>query len=209
MNSLPTTGPTTMPTAAGATTMPAPMGAMNANAAAPGVFQPRTGKLIFLDNAVQDGSGTVKLRAELPNKDGHFWPGQFVNVRLVLTTKASVLVPNVATQVSQQGLFVYKVTPNDKSPTKFTAMQQPVTVGQRHGDLVVIDNGLAAGDRVVTSGQMLLQPGAPVMVVNAGPAAGDAARGTDQGVAKRPEVAAERRASQDRAGGVRGGIAGL
>lgn len=130
----------------------------------------RTGNLIFLDNAVQDGSGTVKLRAEIPNADHHFWPGQFVNVRLVLTVKPSVLVPNVATQVSQQGLFVFKVVPEEKSPTKFAVTQQPVTLGQRHGDLVAIDSGLSAGDQVVTSGQMLLQPGSPVMVVN--PAAG-------------------------------------
>ncbi len=132
-------------------------------------FQPRTGKLIFLDNAVQDASGTVKLRAEVANADHHFWPGQFVDVRLVLTNKPAVLVPNVATQVSQQGLFVYRVSADDRSPTKFTAMLQPVTVGQRHGAMVVIDTGLAAGDQVVTTGQMMLQPGAPVMVVNAGP----------------------------------------
>ena len=127
----------------------------------------RSGNLIFLDNYVQDGSGTVKLRAEIPNKDHHFWPGQFVNVRLVLEVKPSVLVPNTATQVSQQGLFVFKVEKDDKSPTKMAAMQQPVTIGQRHGELVVIDSGLKAGDQVVTTGQMLLQPGSPVMVVNA------------------------------------------
>ena len=136
-------------------------------------FQPRTGKLIFLDNAVQDASGTVRLRAEVPNGDHHFWPGQFVNVRLVLTIqKGAVMVPTTATQVSQQGLFVFKVTDNDKSPTKLLAIAQPVMVGQRHGDLVVIDSGLSAGDRVVTSGQTMLQPGAPVMVLNAGPPGG-------------------------------------
>ena len=132
-------------------------------------LKPRTGKLIFLDNTVQDASGTVKLRAQVANGDHHFWPGQFVDVRLVLTNKRAVLVPNIATQVSQQGLFVYKVSADDKSPTKFTALQQPVTVGQRHGAMVVIDSGLSAGDQVVTTGQMMLQPGAPVMVVNAGP----------------------------------------
>lgn len=125
----------------------------------------RTGNLIFLDNAVQDGSGTVKLRAEVPNSDHHFWPGQFVNVRLVLIVKPSVLVPNVATQISQQGLYVYKVVDDEKSPTKLAAMQQSVTLGQRHGELVAIESGISAGDRVVTSGQMMLQPGSPVMVV--------------------------------------------
>jgi multidrug efflux system membrane fusion protein len=107
----------------------------------------------------------VKLRAEVPNADHHFWPGQFVNVRLVLIVKPSVLVPNVATQVSQQGLFVFKVVADAKSPTKLAAIQQSVTLGQRHGELVAIESGLSAGDRVVTSGQMMLQPGSPVMVV--------------------------------------------
>src|SRR6185312_14884487 len=69
----------------------------------------RTGNLIFLDNAVQDGSGTVRLRAQIPNSDHHFWPGQFVNVRLILVVKPAVLVPATATQVSQQGLFGFKV----------------------------------------------------------------------------------------------------
>jgi multidrug efflux system membrane fusion protein len=134
----------------------------------------RSGNLIFLDNAVQDGSGTVKLRAQMPNADHHFWPGQFVNVRLVLKVKPSVLVPNIATQVSQQGLFVYKVVPDEKSPTKLSVVQQPVTLGQRHGEFVAIDSGLSAGDRVVTRGQMMLQPGSPVMVAEPGAGAAPA-----------------------------------
>jgi multidrug efflux system membrane fusion protein len=76
-------------------------------------FQPRVGQLIFLNNTVQDGTGTVKLRAELPNEDRHFWPGQFVNVRLVLTvTKNAVLIPNEAAQVSQQGPYVFVIKPD-------------------------------------------------------------------------------------------------
>jgi multidrug efflux system membrane fusion protein len=138
----------------------------------PAPFRPRMGKLIFLDNAVQDASGTVKLRAELPNADHHFWPGQFVNVRLVLAIKPSVLIPATATQISQQGLFVYRVSPNANSPTKAIASMQPVTIGQRHGDLVVVESGLSAGDSVVSSGFTLLQPDAPIMVINAGPPGG-------------------------------------
>lgn len=136
-----------------------------------GEAQARTGNLIFLDNAVQDGSGTVKMRAEIPNSDHHFWPGQFVNVRLVLQVKPSVLVPNVATQISQQGLFVFKVVPDEKSPTKLAVTQQSVTLGQRHGELVAINSGLSAGDRVVVAGQMLLQPGSPITIKAPEPAA--------------------------------------
>lgn len=175
-----------------------------------GAADARTGDLIFLDNAVQDGSGTVKLRAKVPNADHHFWPGQFVNVRLVLVVKPSVLIPNAATQISQQGLFVFKVVADEKSPTKLAAMQQAVTVGQRHGDLVVIDSGLAAGDRVVTSGQMMLQPGSPVMVVdpNAPAAAGPAAApkvGTGTPESPKDEGAAKTEPSAS-AGTVREGV---
>ena len=70
----------------------------------------RAGELTFLDNSVQNGTGTVNLRATVPNADHHFWPGQFVNVRLILSTaKGAVLIPNQATQISQQGPFVYVV----------------------------------------------------------------------------------------------------
>src|SRR5437762_2943494 len=73
----------------------------------------RSGKLTFLDNAVQNGTGTVNLRATMSNPDHHFWPGQFVNVRLVLATqKNAVLIPNQATQISQKGPFVYVVKPD-------------------------------------------------------------------------------------------------
>jgi multidrug efflux system membrane fusion protein len=123
---------------------------------------PRIGQLTFLDNAVQDGTGTVKLRATIPNADHHFWPGQFVNVRLVLTIqKHAVLIPNQAVQISQMGPFVFVVGSDG------TVQQHPVLEGQRQGDMVVIENGVAAGDQVVVTGQMLLMPGGKVMVVNA------------------------------------------
>lgn len=139
--------------------------AMAGSTTQPASFEPRKGKLIFLDNSVQDGTGTIRLRAELPNADDHFWPGQFVNVRLVLTIrKNAVLVPAVATQVSQQGLFVYAVHAG-KSEGSLVADQQMVTLGQRQGAMVVVDKGLQAGEKVVTAGQMMLQPGSPVMII--------------------------------------------
>jgi len=122
----------------------------------------RTGKIEFLDNAVQNSTGTVNLRATLPNSDRHFWPGQFVNVKLVLETKkGAVLVPNQAAQISQQGPFVYVIKPDN------TAELRPVTLGQRQGDEVVITKGLAAGERVVLAGHLLVQPGAKVQIQNA------------------------------------------
>src|SRR5438093_4321831 len=72
--------------------------------------QPREGKLTFLDNSVQEGSGTVKLRATLSNGDRRFWPGRFARIRLVLETREdAVLVPAEAPQLSAKGSFVYVI----------------------------------------------------------------------------------------------------
>ncbi len=122
----------------------------------------RIGHVEFLDNAVQNGSGTVNLRATMSNSDRHFWPGQFVDVKLILSTqKGAVLIPNQATQISQQGPFVYVVKPDD------TAEFRPVKLGQRQGDQVVVTQGVAPNERVVLAGQMLVRPGGKVRV--AGP----------------------------------------
>ena len=119
----------------------------------------RIGRVEFLDNAVQNGTGTVNLRATMTNPDRHFWPGQFVDVKLVLATqKAAVLIPNQATQMSQRGPFVYIVKSDD------TAELRPVKLGQRQGDQIVVTEGLAPNERVVLAGQMLVRPGGKVHV---------------------------------------------
>jgi len=116
----------------------------------------RGGTLTFIDNTVQDGTGTVKLRATVPNADWRFWPGRFVKVRLVLgTRKDAVLVPATATQTSAKGPFVFVVKGD-------SAELRPVSVGQRQGDLVVISSGLKGGERVVTAGQLGVTPGGKV-----------------------------------------------
>src|SRR6516164_2286275 len=125
----------------------------------------RPGKVEFLDNAVQNATGTVNLRATIPNADRHFWPGQFVNVRLLLDTeKGTVLIPNQAAQISQQGPFVFVVKSDD------TAELRPVTLGQRQGNDVVIASGLEVGERVVLAGQLLVRPGSKVHVASSAPA---------------------------------------
>lgn len=122
----------------------------------------REGELTFLDNAVADASGTIKLRITLRNPDRIFWPGQFVDVRLVLrTVKDAVLIPSASTQISQQGSFVYVV----KGPKNIASIQ-PVVLGQRQGDSIVVEKGLSAGDVVVVDGQILVFPGTPVHVVS-------------------------------------------
>ncbi|HET9550329.1 MAG TPA: efflux RND transporter periplasmic adaptor subunit [Candidatus Binatia bacterium] len=122
--------------------------------------EPREGKLTFLDNSVQEGSGTVKLRATLNNNDRSFWPGRFVKVRLILQTQRdAVLVPADAPQLSAKGPFVYVVKPDS------SAELRPVKLGQRQSDLVVISDGLKASERVVVSGQLGVTPGGKVRVL--------------------------------------------
>jgi multidrug efflux system membrane fusion protein len=126
----------------------------------------RTGELTFVDNAVQETTGTLKLRATLPNADRHFWPGRFVKVRLVLDTlKGAVLVPSAATQVAPTGPFVFVVKDDG------TADMRPVVVGQRHGEDVVLTSGVKPGERVITAGQLAVGPGAKVRVEDATAAA--------------------------------------
>jgi multidrug efflux system membrane fusion protein len=126
--------------------------------------KPVVGQLTFLDNTVQSSSGTVMLRATAPNGDRRLWPGQFVNVRLVLATlPGAVLVPAEVPQDSAKGSFVYVIKQDS------TAELRPVKVGQRQGDLVVVEQGLKPGERVVLSGQAGVMPGAKVRVDTGAP----------------------------------------
>ncbi len=120
---------------------------------------PRQGTLTFLDGSVQEGTGTVKLRATLANGDRRFWPGRFANIRLILATQQqAVLVPAEAPQVSAKGPFVYVVKQDS------TAELRPVTLGQRQGDRIVISEGVKAGERVVVQGQLGVTPGGKVAI---------------------------------------------
>jgi membrane fusion protein, multidrug efflux system len=132
--------------------------------------KPVVGQLTFLDNTVQSSSGTVMLRATAPNSDRRLWPGQFVNVRLVLATLPNaVLVPAAAPQDSAKGPFVYVVKQDS------TAELRPVKVGQPQGDLVVVEQGLQPGERVVLNGQAGVIPGAKVRVDTGAPPPAQAA----------------------------------
>ena len=118
---------------------------------------PLAGLLTFLDNAVQDGTGNVTLRATIPNGAHRLWPGRFVKVRLVLATlPGAVLVPAAAPQMSARGQFVYVV--GDDA----TAELRLVKTGQLQGDRVVIGEGVRAGERVVVNGQLGVTPGGKV-----------------------------------------------
>jgi multidrug efflux system membrane fusion protein len=119
--------------------------------------EPRPGGLYFIDNAVQPGAGTVKLRGVTPNSDRALWPAQFVKVQLILDVlKDAKLVPGSAVQIGQNGPYVFIVKPDS------TLELRSVKPGQPQGDLTVITDGVQAGETVVTSGQLQLSPGMKV-----------------------------------------------
>lgn len=130
-------------------------------------FEPREGKLYFIDQAVQAGGGTVKLRGVTPNPDRALWPSQFVKVRLILDVlKDAKLVPSSAVQIGQNGPYVFVV--KDDS----TLDLRQIKPGQSQGELVVISEGLNVGESVVVSGQLQLSPGMKVNVKGAPAASG-------------------------------------
>lgn len=120
------------------------------------------GTLQLVDNQIDQATGTIRLKATFPNKADQLWPGQFVDVRLLLRTQANVVtVPAAAVQHGPDGLYVYAVKPDG------TAEIRPVGVGQIANGTAVIESGLAAGDSIVTAGQYRLQPGTRVQVRDA------------------------------------------
>jgi multidrug efflux system membrane fusion protein len=120
-----------------------------------------SGQLSFVDNSVDNNTGTIKLRATFDNNDMRLWPGQFVNVSLILAQEPNAfVVPSQAVQTSQKGQFVYVV----KSDMKVE--MRPVTVERRlDGDSVV--KGVEAGETVVTDGHINLVPEVKVQIKNA------------------------------------------
>jgi len=127
-----------------------------------------TGALDLVDNAVDQTTGTFKLKAEFPNDDTALWPGQFVNAHLVLSiVHNGVTVPSAAIQTGPKGSYTYVV--KDDS----TVDMRQVKVTQTENNVVLVASGLKAGDRMVTAGQFKLEQGAKVQVsdklANAGP----------------------------------------
>jgi len=118
-----------------------------------------TGTLVFIDNAVDQSTGTIKLRARFANNDLALWPGQFVAVRVKLYEQSNaVVVPAAAVQTGPQGEYVYVLKPDA------TTEMRKVTVARSEGDYSVISQGVAPGETVVTRGQLRLSPKAKVVV---------------------------------------------
>ncbi|HXK04400.1 MAG TPA: efflux RND transporter periplasmic adaptor subunit [Verrucomicrobiae bacterium] len=119
------------------------------------------GALSVIDNAVDTATGTIHLKATFENSDGLLWPGQFVTAVLTLDTiEGATLVPAEAVQAGQQGQYVYVIKPDS------TVESRVVKVGRAFGKKLVIENGVAPGENVVTDGHLRLFPGAQVQLVD-------------------------------------------
>ena len=137
---------------------------------------PITGALAFVNNMVDPSTGTILLKARIPNEDEALWSGQLVDVSVrIAEREKAVVVPATAVASGQQGDYAYVVTSDRK------ALVRPVVVEQTSDTEVVIGKGLSPGEMVVTEGQLRLRPGAAVEILQGdgkpGPGAGKQVEG--------------------------------
>jgi multidrug efflux system membrane fusion protein len=115
------------------------------------------GTVSLIDNQIDQNTGTIRVKATLPNSRRRLWPGEFVNVQVLTATRHQVLtMPVSALERGPDGMFTYLVRPDS------TVAVAPLTTAEENGGLVVIEKGLAAGEKVVASNQYRLQPGSRV-----------------------------------------------
>jgi multidrug efflux system membrane fusion protein len=137
-----------------------------------------TGTLTLIDNVIDPSTGTVRLKGTFANVRNALWPGQFVNVRVLLQQRRDVVtLPTVAVEHGPEGLFAYVVKADS------TVEARPIKTAEDTEGVTVVTDGLQSGERVVTTNQYRLQPGAPVRtlaaaVTPAGPQ-GQASQGAD------------------------------
>lgn len=139
-------------------------GPLSVSVAAPGSDKPlAAGRIAFLDNAVDQTTGTIKVRAVFDNGDVALWPGQFVNVRVKLYDQDNaIVVPSRALQTGPNGQFVYVIKPD------MTAEIRKVSVTRTEGEIAVLAPGAVAKDeKVVVRGALRLAPGSRVAVQDA------------------------------------------
>ncbi|HEY0285100.1 MAG TPA: efflux RND transporter periplasmic adaptor subunit, partial [Vicinamibacterales bacterium] len=120
---------------------------------------PAAGHITFVDNQVDQTTGTIRIKATFPNANRRLWPGQFVNVRVVLTSDPqAIVVPSVAVQAGPEGQYVY-VVKNDH-----TVEMRPVVVARTAGAETVLKEGVKPGESIVTDGQLRLVPGGRITI---------------------------------------------
>jgi len=115
-----------------------------------------TGELTFVNNAVDQTTGTIQLKGTFANESNTLWPGQFVDVAMTITSRTAIVVPSQSIQPGQQGPYVFIVKPDQ------TVESRQVTPGVRLGAETIVEKGVKAGERVVTDGQLRLVPGARI-----------------------------------------------
>jgi multidrug efflux system membrane fusion protein len=124
-----------------------------------------SGKLLTIDNQIDQTTGTARLKAVFDNKDNALWPNQFVNTRLLLDVrKNSTTIPAAAVQRGPQGTYIYAVKSDN------TVELRPVTVSFTQDNISVIASGVSPNDVVVTDGQDKLQEGSKIETRPAAPA---------------------------------------
>ena len=129
----------------------------------------KDGKLTFLDNTIDRVTGTIDLKAVFDNPDKSLWPGQFVDVFLILESQPlAVVVPSSAIQMGQEGYYAFVVK------SDFTVESRQITVGIQTDGETVVEKGVAPGETVVTDGQLMLRSGVKVAVKNTADSMGDA-----------------------------------
>jgi multidrug efflux system membrane fusion protein len=122
-----------------------------------------SGQLSIADNHIDPATGTIELKARFPNTERHLWPGQFINVQLMLETLHQVTtIPATAVNRGPNGSYVFVVGADKK------VSMHPVAVGWTQGDTVVVESGIKPGDVVVTDGQMILKAGSLVRIASPG-----------------------------------------
>ena len=137
------------------------------------------GQLATVDNQIDPQTGTVKLKATLANDALKLWPGQFVNVRvLVRTQQGGLVVPTSVVQRGPQGAFAYVIKGDS------TAEMRSIKVGPMEDGIALIEEGLKEGEQVVVDGQYKLQPGAPIEITNTQPAGNQIPRRMEQQLKK-------------------------
>jgi multidrug efflux system membrane fusion protein len=118
-----------------------------------------SGTLVFIDNAVDPNTGTIRLRARFANRENALWPGQFVNLGVMLyQQKDAIVVPTKAVQTGPNGQYVFVVK------SDMTVEMRAVTVERTEGESTIIRDGLRKDEQVVTQGQLRLGPGAKVAI---------------------------------------------
>lgn len=133
---------------------------LKVSAAPPNQQNAAKGTLTFIDNAVDATTGTIRLMGTFANRDQKLWPGEYLNVQLVLGVDPNaIVVPATAVQTGQQGKFVYVVQPDG------TAVATPVNTSRNYQQLAVISSGLTPGKSVIIDGQERVVPNAKVNVV--------------------------------------------